>query len=1082
MKSFISEDDIEQAILSMLEGAPFGYQVVRCDPSPEKMEDLNDGTGRANKKQCVLPVILRESLARLNPNVPSDKLDEIAHELSRDYSGTDITATNYTLYKKLRNGVRVKFIRDGKSDFDDVAFIDFAHPENNTFTAVSQMWIQGRFNYRRPDVLIFINGLPLVFIELKNSTVKIEEAYNKNLTSYKKDIPNLFALNQICVLSNGFETKLGAFNASYDYFFEWLKSSEDDKIDRKYIRGEGVSAEYMVKGLLNKATLIDYIENFILFENQSIKIIAKNHQFMGVNNLCEAVKNRKELDGKLGVFWHTQGSGKSYSMAMFARKVNRKFHGNFTFLVITDRDDLDTQIHKNFIRTEIIGPKDECQPKNGAQLREYLQGNKPFIFTLIHKFGYEKGKKYPVLSTRDDIFVLVDEAHRTQYRTFAENMRTALPNANFVAFTGTPLLGSKRLTNQWFGDYVSEYNFAQSVEDGSTVPLFYSRRVPEVGLQNNFLDDDVVTIIEDENLNDAEATLLENSSSRILEVIKREDRLDKIARDIAHHFPRRGFLGKGMVVSVDKFTAVKMYDKVQHYWKEEKKALTIERNNVVKDSDDYNRLTAILNYMDKVEMAVIVSEEADEVQKFKAQGLDIVAHRNKMNAITPEGNDIEDRFKDPEDNLQLVFVCAMWLTGFDVKSLSTLYLDKPMKNHTLMQAIARANRVFPGKPCGIIVDYVNVFKFMKQALAAYAIGDDGSEFPAKDIDELIGYIDACIEEAHKFLLEHEIDLYKILDGASTFDKLEDIREAYNKIVEIDEDAEKFKVILNTLLNLYDASKPEIFERNWSNPIFAALIYLHGQFFRLIDDEKIEKARKRMGDLLDSSVSSESVKTNNSVEDLGLTQSYMRGSKLIDLSKIDAEGLRKEIKQAKYKAIEINDMKEFIEKALRQMINRNVTRIKFSERFRNIINRYNAGGTENEDYYEQLIKLVEELKKEDSRAATMGLSDEELEIFDLLVMGKKLTKAQEQEVLLTAKALFKKLQENRQKILVVDWYKDEQTRAKVKSTIDEVLDAQNPPHLPDCYDIDLFNVKSSLLLNHFIDMAVQGYGWARGGIA
>lgn len=1103
MKSFISEDDIEQAILKMLEGAPFSYQVVRCDPSPEKMEDINDGTGRANKKQCVLPAILRESLTKLNPNIPSDKLDEIAHELSRDYSGTDITATNYTLYKKLRDGVRVKFIRDGKSDFDDVAFIDFDNPENNTFTAVSQMWIQGRFNYRRPDVLIFVNGLPLVFIELKNSTVKIEEAYNKNLTSYKKDIPNLFALNQICVLSNGFETKLGAFNASYDYFFEWLKSSENDKIDRKYIRGEGVSAEYMVKGLLNKATLIDYIENFILFENQSIKIIAKNHQFMGVNNLCEAVKNRKELDGKLGVFWHTQGSGKSYSMAMFARKVNRKFHGNFSFVIITDRDDLDTQIHKNFMRTEIIGPKDECQPKNGEQLRDYLRGNKPFIFTLIHKFGFEKpkkktessaneasekkvpvyGKKYPVLSTRDDIFVLVDEAHRTQYKTLAENMRTALPNANFIAFTGTPLLGSKRLTNQWFGDYVSEYNFAQSVEDGSTVPLFYSRRVPEVGLQNNFLDDDVVTIIEDENLNEEETKLLENSSSRILEVIKREDRLDKIARDIAHHFPRRGFLGKGMVVSVDKFTAVKMYDKVQHYWKEEKKVLTIQRNNVA-TQEERDRLTAILNYMDKVEMAVIVSEEADEVQKFKAQGLDIVAHRNKMNAITPEGKDIEDRFKDPDDNLQLVFVCAMWLTGFDVKSLSTLYLDKPMKNHTLMQAIARANRVFPGKPCGIIVDYVNVFKFMKQALVAYAIGDDGSEFPAKNIDELIGYIDACIEEAHKFLLERNIDLYKILESSSTFDKLDDIREAYNKIIAIDEDSEKFKVILNTLLNLYEASKPEIFERDWSNPIFSALIYLHGQFFRLINDEKIEKARKRMGDLLDNSVSSESVKVESSTElrNDSKAESYVRGSKLIDLSKIDAEGLRKEIKQAKYKAVEINDMKEFIEKALQQMINRNVTRIKFSERFRNIINRYNAGGTENEDYYEQLIKLVEELKKEDSRAATMGLSDEELEIFDLLVMGKKLTKAQEQEVLLTSKALYKKLKDNRQKILVVDWYKDEQTRAKVKSTIEEVLDAPKSPHLPDCYDIDLFNAKSNLLLNHFIDMAVQGYGWARGVIS
>lgn len=1079
MKSFISEDDIEQAILAKLEAEPFCYNVLRCDPSPERMENLGDGTGRTSKKQCVLPQVLRESLTKLNPEIPAEKLDELAKEMSRDYSGADSVATNYNLYKKIRDGVRVSFNKNGKSDFGNVSFIDFENPENNTFTAVSQMWIQGRFNFRRPDILIFVNGMPLVFIELKNSTVKIEEAYNKNLVSYKKDIPNLFALNQICVLSNGFETKLGAFNASYDYFFEWLKSSEDDKIDRKYIRGEGVSAEYFVKGLLNKATLIDYIENFILFENQSVKIIAKNHQFMGVNNLCESVKNRKELDGKLGVFWHTQGSGKSYSMAMFARKVKRKFSGNFTFLVITDRDDLDTQIHKNFMRTEIIGPKDECQPKTGAQLREFLQSNKPFIFTLIHKFGYEKGKKYPVLSERNDIFVLVDEAHRTQYKTLAENMRTALPNANFIAFTGTPLLGSKRLTNQWFGNYVSEYNFAQSVEDGSTVPLFYSRRVPEVGLENNWLDSDLADIVEDENLNEAETILLENSSSRILEVIKREDRLDKIARDIAHHFPRRGFLGKGMVVSVDKFTAVKMYDKVQHYWKEEKKSLTIERNNV-KTKEDYDRITAILNYMDKVEMAVIVSEEADENEKFKAQGLDIAGHRKKMQEITPDGKDIEDRFKDPGDSLQLVFVCAMWLTGFDVKNLSTLYLDKPMKNHTLMQAIARANRVFPGKPCGLIVDYVNVFKFMKQALAAYAVGDDGNDFPAKDIDELIGYIDACIDEADKFLHERNIDISEIIGESSLFEKLDELREAYCTIVSVDENLDKFKVILNTLMNLYEASKPEIFERNWSNPKFSALVYLHGLLFRIIDDEKIEKARQRMGKLLDSSVTSESVKTDH-VSEAASADTYMRGSKLIDLSKIDADGLRKEMKQAQYKAIEINDMKDFIERALQQLIGKNTTRIKFSERFRNIINRYNAGGTENEDYYEQLIKLVEDLKKEDSRAAAIGLTDEELEIFDLLIMGKKLTKAQEQEVLLTSKALFKKLQENRQKILVVDWYKDEQTRAKVKNLIEDTLDAQNPPHLPDCYDNDLFSAKSNLLLNHFIDMAVQGYGWINGNV-
>lgn len=256
-------------------------------------------------------------------------------------------------------------------------------------------------------------------------------------------------------------------------------------------------------------------------------------------------------------------------------------------------------------------------------------------------------------------------------------MRTALPNANFIAFTGTPLLGTKRLTNQWFGDYVSEYNFAQSVEDGSTVPLFYSRRVPEVGLENDFLDDDVVDIIEEENLNEDETRLLENASSRILEVIRRDDRLDKVAQDIAYHFPRRGFLGKGIVVSVDKYTAVKMYDKVQHYWAIEKQNI-MKKRNTASTKEERDQLTRILAYMNKVEMAVIISEENDEETKFAKQGLKISEHRAKMKEITPDGRDIEDRFKNPNDSLQLVFVCAMWLTGFDVKNLSTLYLDKPM--------------------------------------------------------------------------------------------------------------------------------------------------------------------------------------------------------------------------------------------------------------------------------------------------------------------------------------------------------------------------------------------------------------------
>lgn len=1064
MSRFIYEDDIEKALLDKLAAEPFCYDVITCDPSTSSKENINDGTGRVSKKQCVLPSVLRSALIRINPTIPAEVLDGIVKDLCRDFTGGDMKAVNYKLYQQIRNYIKVSVRRNGKQDFDFVKLIDFDTPENNTFTAVSQMWIEGRFNWRRPDVIIFVNGLPLVFMELKNSDVKVEEAYNRNLKSYLKDVPNLFAFNQICVLSNGFETRLGAFSATYDYFFEWLKASENEKIDRKAISENGVSLSYFADGLLPKANLIDYIENFILFENQSIKIIAKNHQYLGVNNLIESVKDRKALAGKLGVFWHTQGSGKSYSMVMFTRKVKRKIEGNFTFLIITDRDDLDTQIHKNFVRTEVIGDKEECQPKNGAQLREYLQLNKSFIFTLIHKFNYDKTKKYPVLSERDDIIVLVDEAHRTQYKSLAENMRTALPNANYIAFTGTPLLGSKRLTNQWFGNYISEYNFAQSVEDGSTVPLFYSRRVPEVWLENDFLDDDVLDIIEDENLNEAETKLLENSSSRILEVIKRDDRLDKIARDIVHHLPRRGFRGKAMVVSVDKYTAVKMYDKVQHYWGEEKKKLVAERNKAA-TKEERDQISAMIDYMNRMDMAVIVSEEADENQKFAAQGLDISSHRAKMNEITPEGKDIEDRFKDPTDPLQLVFVCAMWLTGFDVKSLSSVYLDKPMKGHTLMQAIARANRVFPTKTCGIIVDYVNVFKYMKKALSDYASGDDDTEFPAKDIDQLIVNIDSCIDETDAFLKEMGIDLDKIIAEASTFDKLDELRAAYNKIIATDDAKDRFKVLANTTINLYEAAKPEIFEQSWTNEKFSPISYLHGLFYNYIDDEKINRARLRMAQVLDTSISS-----NVNVD--ADSEYVIHGSKVIDLSKIDVDELRLEIKKTPYKAIEIDDLKKYLEEALQKMINKNCTRVKFSERFKGIVDRYNAGGSENEDYYEQLIKLLEEMQAEQKRADTEGLSEEELEVYDLLIKGKKLTKAEEQKVKLAAKNLYKKLTEEKATLMVVDWYKDDQPTERVKNAIKESLNID----LPECYDKDSFNAKTILLLNHFIDMAVQGYGW------
>lgn len=530
MPKIITEDMIEQAAIKALQER-HNYTVLNC--MTEEPDTLPDGTGRKDKKQVVLPDVMLESLCRINPDIPEQTVRTVVNELCHTPVSGDLMLTNYQNYQKIRNGITVEYNKNGKKTSKILHLLSYNDVLSNTFTVASQMWIKGETHWRRPDLIIFINGFPLVFIELKNSNIPVKNAYDINLKNYLKDIPYLFNYNQICVLSNGMETRLGSFAAGYEFFFEWLKvENEKENPDRKAIRENCTSLEYFIAGLCEPKNLLDYIENFILYDRRRTKIIAKNHQFFGVNNAYNAFLRREELKGKLGVFWHTQGSGKSYSMVMLARKIKHKCTGNFTFLIVTDREDLDTQIYKNFLRTEFITDKDKVQPANSKQLREELKTNKSILFTLIHKFRYDKGKKYPVLSERDDIIVIVDEAHRTQYKDLAENMRTGLPNAQFLAFTGTPLLGAKRLTNAWFGDYVSEYNFAESIKDNATVPLYYVKRVPEVELQNDFLDSDFAEILEEENLTDAEQRRLENHYAKELEVIKRDDRLDAIAQHI----------------------------------------------------------------------------------------------------------------------------------------------------------------------------------------------------------------------------------------------------------------------------------------------------------------------------------------------------------------------------------------------------------------------------------------------------------------------------------------------------------------------------------------------------------------------
>jgi type I restriction enzyme R subunit len=1070
MPNFISENEIERALVQKLREF-HRFDSLNCHT--ENPEDLNDHSGRANKRDVILVDRVKEAAARLNPNIPAKVIDDALDKLLDRRQAMSLVAGNQEVYNLLREGIPVEFDdAEGVKQQERVTLIDFNQPDENRYLAVTQLWVKGERGFRRPDVLLYVNGLPLVFVELKNSNVKLKNAFDDNITNYKREIPQLFLTNAFCVLTNAIETKVGSITAEWEHFFRWLRAEDEkEKIDRKEIERAGTSLEAVIAGLFSPQRLLDYVENFILYYDDKQKIIAQNHQFIGVNRAYESFLRREELKGKLGVFWHTQGSGKSFSMIFYVRKIFRKETGNFTFVVVTDREDLDGQIYRNFLHTGTVKEADAAQPKDSEEMRKFLGQNKRLVFTLIQKFGWPAGKTYPELSPRSDIIVMVDEAHRTQYKTLAENMRAGLKNAQFLAFTGTPLLGRGRKTNQWFGDYVSEYNFQQSMDDGATVPLFYQKRVPQVLIQNEDLDNEFADIVEDENLDDAQEAKLENRFAKEIEVIKREERLETIAEDIVYHFPRRGYLGKGMVVSLDKFTAVKMYDKVERLWKEQIKELrgSIRKSN---DPDENSRLQKQLDYMRAVQMAVIVSEEGEEEKKFARQKLNIKPHRQRMNMVDEHGHDIEYNFKDPGNPLQLVFVCAMWLTGFDAPSLSTLYLDKPMKDHTLMQTIARANRVTSWKirevekKNGELIDYYNVFRNMRKALKDYAQGQEGKEdLPVQEKAELFKLLDEAIEQGTAFCSDLSIDVQSLLQNKDVFKNVDTFDEYANKLLAKDEWRKGFAVYENTITSLYEACKPEILGTPAVRSV-AVFQYLRGVVDAIIEQTDLDAVAIRVGDLLDESLVVDG-KLDGKPE-FRITQS----GNTWDLSRINFEKLKEDFQQSKYKNIEIADLRAFINHKLDQMLKENSTRTDFATRLQGIIDSYNSGSSSADYYFDELVRFTKDLKAESERHIREGLTEDELELFDLL-KEDVMTKEEIKKVRLAARSLLHRLREESPNVLVTDWFKDVQSKSRVRSAVESVLDK----HLPSSYERIVFTEKCNNVFELMVDYASQGVKWA-----
>jgi len=553
------QSDSEEAVelSSMLIFDELGWKLIHAENEVDGDPTL---LGRDHQGEVVLRRYLLPALQELNRHLPPEALSQAVDALTRDRSAMSITRGNSDVMSGLKQGIRVNY-RDkhGNDKVELAQVIDWNQPDNNHFLFVAQFWVNGDPYRKRADLVGFVNGLPLLFVELKAPHVNVYHAYEDNFRDYRSTIPHLFWYNAFTVLSNGGEAKLGSVSAPWEHFCGWKKISDEDE--------QGViSLDTLIRGTCEKNRFMDILEHFSIFmeaPGDLVKLLAKNHQYLGVNNAIRAVQKVQQNKGRLGVFWHTQGSGKSASMIFFSQKVLRKIPGNWTFVIITDRTELDDQIYETFQKSGVI-TEGHVQATSSKHLRKLLKEDHRFLFTLIHKFRTENGEKHPVLSDRDDIIVITDEAHRSQYDTLAMNMRDALPNAAFLGFTGTPLIkGEEERTREVFGDYVSIYNFRQSIEDGATVPLYYENRIPEVQLTNEHLDEDLNKIIDEAMLDQDQERKLERDFSKMYQIVTRDDRLDKIATDIVLHFMGRGHRGKAMVVAIDKATAVRMYDKIQ---------------------------------------------------------------------------------------------------------------------------------------------------------------------------------------------------------------------------------------------------------------------------------------------------------------------------------------------------------------------------------------------------------------------------------------------------------------------------------------------------------------------------------------
>ena len=1002
---------------------------------------VNGTLGRNSYHEVLLTRHFSKALKALNPWLTDKQLQECVECMTEHMSSQTLMQINEQKYQLIRDGIPVTRIKpNGESEEVRAKVIDFQSADKNEFLCVRELQVHGALYRRRADIVGFVNGIPLLFMELKNHDVEVVDAFNKNYRDYLDTIPQLFYHNAFIMFSNGLEARVGTIDSKWEFFHEWKRLTETE--------AGNIELPTMLRGICKKENFLDLLENFVLYDHSgghTVKIMARNHQYLGVNQAVEMYRNRQYLNGKLGVFWHTQGSGKSYSMLFLTQKIRRKFEGSPTFLVLTDRDELNKQISDTFENCGLLGnvKAKKFIASSGEDLKTKLKGNPSFIFSLIQKFNDANAEPiYP----DHDIIVMSDEAHRTQNGIFADNLMHMLPTAHRIGFTGTPLLKDDNITARTFGGYVSIYDFKRAVEDKATVPLFYENRGEKLkDLKNPEINEEIAAALEQAgDLDASQLAKLEREFSKEVHLLTTEKRLQLVAQDFVRHYSDLWTSGKAMFVCYNKVTCVRMYNYVQKYWKQEIRQLELkqEKCDSMQEVQEMNRK---INWMKETDMAVVVSQEQNEIQTFQQWDLDIKPHRERM-----EKEELDKKFKDDESPLRIVFVCAMWLTGFDVKTLSCLYIDKPMKAHTLMQTIARANRVAEGKTNGLVIDYIGIVKALRKALADYTSNPEGHEDgndPTINKEELIKHVIEIIAAASDFLAEHDFDLEELIK-AQNFAKLDLLKKAANEMCETLEIRKTYCTYASSLIKLWKYLDREDITQTMKQQKDAI--------------EAILKELQRKRYFSDTASLSHAINeiVNQHLE-VETSQFMIAESCRFDISGINFELLRREFEKNRQKNLVLRDIQELLQECLAHMLAQNPSRINFYEKYQQIIHDYNQEQNRStiEQAFDDLLKLSNELSEEQRRYLEEGFDNEEqLAMYDVL-MKDDLTKEDIKKLKKVAIDLLKKIKEQ---LATMDHPFDKQeTKASLIITIRDLLWAE----LPQSYSDESINYYRDKVYNY-----------------